>query len=378
MREATTVTIILIGTLCCLIYLAAERLLQKRDRRQLKHVIYVNGTRGKSSVARMIDAGLRQGGYRVVSKTTGTLPMILHADGAVEEIHRRAPANIREQLRILHLAAKENADVLVVECMALRPDYQFVSQHRMLESDIGVLTNARLDHTDVMGETREEILDVLLNTMPKCGCFLTAESELFSQIEKKGRELCTKTELAVPTPEDSGIDFPENVALARLVCETLGIDADTARTGIRNYIRDPFAKEILRVGQTVFVNALSANDAESTMRICEEALPLLTVSAKRILLINNRGDRPARTLAMAELAEEWKPDGIYLIGEDLSALRLRLHRHLPRTPIDCFRSAEEVPLAQDEPTLLLAVGNIRGVGIELTERTRTLAEREGE
>ena len=62
------------------------------------HVIQVNGIRGKSSTVRLVDAGLRAGGFRVVSKSTGTLPMILHTDGREEEIRRRAPANIREQL----------------------------------------------------------------------------------------------------------------------------------------------------------------------------------------------------------------------------------------------------------------------------------------
>ena len=36
--------------------------------------IHVNGTRGKSSVTRLIAAGLRAGGKRTFAKTTGTAP----------------------------------------------------------------------------------------------------------------------------------------------------------------------------------------------------------------------------------------------------------------------------------------------------------------
>ena len=36
--------------------------------------IHVNGTRGKSSVTRLIAAGLREGGIRTFAKTTGTAP----------------------------------------------------------------------------------------------------------------------------------------------------------------------------------------------------------------------------------------------------------------------------------------------------------------
>ena len=46
-------------------------------RRHLKAIpvrIHVNGTRGKSSVTRLIAAGLRQAGMIACAKTTGTLP----------------------------------------------------------------------------------------------------------------------------------------------------------------------------------------------------------------------------------------------------------------------------------------------------------------
>jgi UDP-N-acetylmuramyl tripeptide synthase len=93
-------TEILILILSCLLLLriAWEAVRARRDRRALAHVIYVNGTRGKSTVTRMIAAGLTAGGHRVLCKTTGTLPIAIHPDGRQELIERKAPANIREQL----------------------------------------------------------------------------------------------------------------------------------------------------------------------------------------------------------------------------------------------------------------------------------------
>ena len=86
-------------------YLIWENRRAIKDRRAIKHVVYVNGTRGKSSTTRLIDGGLRAAGLRVFCKTTGTLPMTINTDGVEQLIHRRGAANIREQLQILHKAA---------------------------------------------------------------------------------------------------------------------------------------------------------------------------------------------------------------------------------------------------------------------------------
>ena len=103
-----------------------------RSRAALRHVVHVNGTRGKSTVCRLIEAGLRAGGVRVFCKTTGTDPMTINVAGVEEPLRRRGKANIKEQVGILRRAAAENAQVLVIECMALQPEYQRCAQHRIL------------------------------------------------------------------------------------------------------------------------------------------------------------------------------------------------------------------------------------------------------
>ena len=158
-----------------LAYLALEQRRTLNDRKRLEHVVHVNGIRGKSTVTRLIDAGLRAGGWKVFCKTTGTVPMTIGVDNTARPLRRRGRANISEQLRILHRAAAEGAQVLVVECMAVDPALQHVAQHRMLRGDIGVITNVRLDHTAEMGQTLEEICDSLSNTIPRDGVLFTAD-----------------------------------------------------------------------------------------------------------------------------------------------------------------------------------------------------------
>ena len=122
--------------------------------------IHVNGTRGKSSVTRLIGASFREGGIKTITKVTGTYPRLILEDGTEAAIHRREGANIIEQLSIIKYAAKRKAEAIVLECMALQPQYQWITEKKMVHSTIGVITNVRLDHVDVMGYTLPEIAKV--------------------------------------------------------------------------------------------------------------------------------------------------------------------------------------------------------------------------
>ncbi|MFP3354378.1 poly-gamma-glutamate synthase PgsB, partial [Pseudoalteromonas sp. SIMBA_153] len=50
--------------------------------------VHVNGTRGKTSVTRLIAAGLRSGGKRICAKTTGSAAAITDPDGREFPIYR--------------------------------------------------------------------------------------------------------------------------------------------------------------------------------------------------------------------------------------------------------------------------------------------------
>ena len=368
-------TEILIVILSCLLlaHLAWEAVRAHRDRRALRHVIYVNGTRGKSTVTRMIAAGLTAGGHRVLCKTTGTLPIAIHPDGRQELIERRAPANIREQLTYLHKAAQEKADILVIECMALQPEYQRVSGKSMLQCDVGVITNARLDHMDVMGDTREEILDCLMEMLPEKGQIFTAERDFPQQMSARAKRLGSVLTISDPAsisdiPGAAELDFPENVALALSVCEGLGVDRLAAFEGVKTFVRDPFALSMFGGENLTFVNALSANDVSSTKMIYESTRG--KGAEELVILINNRGDRPARALDMVRLCRELQPSEIWLLGDEQRALTRQCRRAAPGATIRGFKLGSEIPFTSDTPRLVLAVGNIKNEGMRLVERAQ--------
>ena len=368
-------TEILILILSCLLLLRLiwEAVQARRDRKALQHVVYVNGTRGKSTVTRMIAAGLTAGGHRVLCKTTGTLPIAIHPDGRQELIERKAPANIREQLTFLHKAAREQADILVIECMALQPEYQRVSGKNMLRCDVGVITNARLDHMDVMGDTREEILDCLMEMLPPKGLIFTAERDFPERMAARAKQLQSTLMVSDPQsiediPGAVALDFPENVALALDVCAGLGVDRQTAFEGMKTFVRDPFALSVFEGEGVTFVNALSANDVSSTKMIYEVTRG--PGAEELVILINNRADRPARALDMVRLCRDMGPKEIWLLGDEQRALTRQCRRAAPKAAIRGFRLAEEIPFTCPSPRLILAVGNIKNEGMRLVERAQ--------
>src|SRR6266581_2116244 len=129
-----------------------------RHRRFLRAIpvrIHVAGTRGKSTTTRLIAAALRAGGRRVVAKTTGSEPRLILPDGRDEIWPRRGPATIREQLRFVRRAAQLGVDTIVVECMAIRPEFVFASECHLVEATTTVITNTRPDHLEDIGESLE-------------------------------------------------------------------------------------------------------------------------------------------------------------------------------------------------------------------------------
>ncbi|HAZ20718.1 MAG TPA: poly-gamma-glutamate synthase PgsB [Clostridiales bacterium] len=358
-------------------YLIWENCRVIKDRYVIKHVVYVNGTRGKSSTTRLIDGGLRAAGLRVFCKTTGTLPMTINTNGVEKLIHRRGAANIREQLQILHKAAKEHADVLVIECMAVNTVYQNISQHRMVRADIGVITNVRLDHTDVMGETLPEIAEALSNTIPKAGILFTAEQEQFSVLEKNAQALGTQIFEVLPEESLTAIDWPENVALALAVCGQLGVNRETALFGMNTfYQRDPYALSFYRIGKgTLFINGLSINDAQSTRKVFETLQKKLGPGqGKFILLLNSRADRASRTIQMVELVRDLAPDGLWLLGSGRKLLNHTLPRRIPkdRMPeVHLYASAAKLDFSSLQPEdVIFAAGHIAMEGKKLMDRIR--------
>jgi poly-gamma-glutamate synthase PgsB/CapB len=362
-----------------------------RHRRNLCRIgvrVHVNGSRGKSSVARLIAAGLRGGGLRVVGKTTGSAAAVIHTDGQETPIARRGGPNIREQLKVIRDAAHEGCDALVIECMAIRPDLQHACEHHIVKATHGVITNVRPDHLDVMGPTMADAAKALAGTVPRRARLFHAEdvyARFFAERARARGSRCTAvTGTGISADEMASfryVEFPENVDLALSVCQAIGVERGVALRAMYDVVPDVGAMTIQHVverGRSVaFVNGFAANDPQSYVRIWQR-LDLVARADRVVLLYNNRADRMRRTKDLVPLFGAALPAGRYvLIGEECRTVADMMRRRgLPMDRVDDLgrRPAAELwaKLLEICPDggLIVGIGNIKGIGTQLLEHLR--------
>ena len=256
--------------------------------------IHVNGTRGKSSVTRLIGAALRQGGIKTITKVTGTYPRLILEDGSEVKIYRKAEANIIEQLSIVKLATERKAQAIVIECMAIQPQYQWITEAKMIHSTIGLITNVRLDHVDVMGYSLPEIAAALSRTIPHNQHLFTAEKQTLKEIREISKKQNTFLHISdassVTDEEMIGfcyIEHKENVALALSVSEFIGVDRKVALEGMYKAIPDAGVLKLSKVvafGKKInFFNAFAANDPQSTLMIWKKIKSDIVLKGLKII-----------------------------------------------------------------------------------------------
>ncbi len=381
-----------LGTLLFLL-LAFGALEYRAHRRNLASVpirIHVNGTRGKSSVTRLIAAGLRAGGIATCAKTTGSAPRMILEDGAEYPIQRQGRANIIEQARALSVAAHRNARALVLECMALNPRYQAFCEEVLVRSTVGVITNIRADHLDVMGPTVADVAKALCGTVPRGGLLATAESDeahlaLMADIARRqGSTLVRATpEGQKVSAADLGgfsyIEHPDNVALALEVCTRLGVPREKAIAGMWSAQPDIGVLRVVHLdffGKKVdFINGFAANDPDSTLAIWHLIAERFPGERSRVVLLNCRADRVHRSVQLGEILPRMPGlDTAIITGTGTRpAVEAALQRGMPVERLITLEDARaddifERTLSQI-PTrgLVYGIGNIGGVGHAVVE-----------
>ena len=357
----TITWILLCLALLYLGYVLVERFVIEKRRKKLKLVVHVNGIRGKSTVTRLIDAGLRGCGYKVFSKTTGTIPMTIDVGNNAKVINRLGPANIREQKKAMGWAVKQGADALVVECMAVNPELQYICEHRILNSDVVVVTNVRADHLDEMGNDLKSIAYSLANTVPQKGILVLGDDRFVDVFKEVSSKTFADVVVAQGDYDATGFDtFAENICTAMQVCKVLGLDETAFFEGMKNYIHDPGALCDYKIGETVFVNGFSINDPDSTLSVYDLVCQRYPVDEMTVLL-NTRPDRPFRINQHIEMVAKMKCKKVLICGSNQDYVAKQMQK--------LGVQAQKITKIEDLLTekYVFGCGNIANMGMQIVD-----------
>lgn len=342
--------------------------------------IHVHGTRGKSATVRQLASLLRSRGHTVLAKTTGDAPEYILPNGTIEPIVRRAPPRIHEHLTALLRAERLNADVLVVEGMALQPETIQRSQDILLATHT-VVCNLRADHAETMGEGRIGVLRALRLLLPPGGRVYTAEEAGARALSKAARSVGASCTI-VPAPlMNQAPALAAAVALdlmpgpSQIHCcsgfSSAGQAGDEEPS--QNSTRD-FTFGGVRVR---FHDFFSANDVASSKLLLKSVPATAQTGSLRAAVLATRSDRPLRTVAFVDwLCAECGFDRIVFVGDHAACARLRALRRGWRFGDERMRA--ELPWTRAEQTLLrltelarsaqahtleiVALGNAHGAG----------------
>ncbi len=373
--DIITISFLSILLLILLVVGFVEIYIHKLSLEKIPIRIHVNGTRGKSSVTRLIAAGLRAGGLNTFAKTTGSTPRIINNLGNDVELHRLRSASIGEQIKLIRYFSKYKPDILVMECMAVNPQYQWISEHKIVKSTIGVITNVRPDHLDEMGTTLKDIALSMSNTIPFNSKVFTSDEKCYDILNNVAKNRGTILELPEKNSFDKKIlsqmnfiEHPENIELALKVCEFAGVNKDVALGGMIKAKPDPGAlfvwDIIFKKNKNKFVSAFAANDPSSTMKVWN-----LIVNGRnehKCIFLNTRNDRRYRTIQLIELVlKHIKPDVFILRADDVDSIIKNYEKSNIKLIIYNMKTAPKKVVSTINNLnnhLVVGIGNIVGWG----------------
>ncbi len=345
-----------------LLYVVIESFLIRFYRRHIKCVIHVNGIRGKSSTVRLIDSGLREFNYRVMSKVTGTIPTIIDVNNNEIIVKRKGNANIREQIRILRKAYKDKIDYLILECMAVNPSLQKVCEENILRANITIITNVREDHINEMGDSLEELAIAMSFTTPTSGYLITSSNEykdIFNDICKKKN---SKLIISKPISKSNINCFEDNIGNALEAANCLNLDKTKYLTGMSKFKPDMGQLSVYKIADSIFINGLSINDKDS-IKIVYEKLEKQYDLSNLTILLNNREDRPSRLLSLLSLFNEIKVNKVIVAGSNIAYTIHKLKKMNRKLEVVELKDIKEL----EKERIILGIGNIKNKGLEILE-----------
>jgi poly-gamma-glutamate synthase PgsB/CapB len=186
------------------------------------------------------------------------------------------------------------------------------------------------------------------------------------------------------------VEHNDNVALALAVCSHFGVDRETALKGMHQAFPDAGAMKIYKIqseqGALYFINALAANDPDSTMEIWRKIEDYYPQWNHLTVLLNARSDRYDRSVQLMEMcANGLRFHQLALIGQRLEqVVGIADRARIPRDKLIVIKNSEpevvyrrikeSIPL--DGLSLIFAIGNMGAGGLQVANYFEKMSETE--
>lgn len=316
--------------------------------------VLVTGSRGKSSIVRLVHTALKSAGLQSHARITGVIPRELTPTG-VNTISRSSGAHV-EEMRWWLKQLPSSAQAIVLENSAISPDFQILAG-RWLQPNITVLSNTLADHQEVWGPSQNCAAEVLLRGIPRAGrvilpSTLKTDQQLLSLLESRHCHAF----FAEPATAIEPAFHSVNMGLALATVTELGLDPQAAMQAMKVMQPDDHDFKVISCDGVEWAMAFSANDISSTQKLFAS---LQWSEQETRLIYNHRRDRPERFKSFIDWLNlsAWRE--VLIIGD-----RPRMHhcsaRHLRvRNKQDLrrlFRPGERV----------FGCGNIAGLPLSIT------------
>ena len=325
-----------------MVYLAAERFRLDRDRKAVPLRIAVTGTRGKTTVARLLAAVLRAGrpgGSGQDHGLGGTLPPS-RWDGAGNP--SAGGPSIIEQKWLLRRGARLGVDAVVAEVMSVHAEKHRVEAQTILQPHLVLVTNFRVDHPAAQGDTSADVARVLALDVPAGARVFVLQEEweaAFGDALGKGSVEIVKVPPGNALPPEGCAAFGPNLDLVAAAARALDVGESKIRDGVCQARDDIGALRVWRYPRAEaespwrVVNAFAANDPDSTLRVYDRVMAEQGHGPESCVgLLNLRADRGDRTLQWVESLQAGALERfqrLYVYGLHARALRFRMRRQDP-------------------------------------------------
>jgi len=281
-----------------------------------RYRILVTGSRGKSSLVRLLHCALNHCEIPTYARMTGVVPRELGPESD-KTILRSAGAHVEEMRWWLNQLPADCSGI-VLENSAIAKDLQPLAG-QWLRPQVAILANILPDHQEVWGPTTDCAAMTLVAGIPK-GCPVVIPDQLknhpllSSLLKRKGCPI-----IVAETQHCGSSDFQQyNIQLALAALQSVGCEKNIALEGLERLKPDRFDFHVKYKDGVEFAMAFTANDVASTVGLFQS---LSWREEETLLVFNHRSDRIGRLNSFIDWINQSGWRDVMIIGDKPRRLR---------------------------------------------------------